>query len=99
MNNTKEQDYESTKREELIARCRQGWLISGGVTEEQFWLLLGVSSMHSNKVKNALFAYLVDGATRKEACATYGVNSGHFSIGLARLQYISHAAAKLAKFY
>jgi hypothetical protein len=86
-------------RKDLTNRARQGWLISGYVSEEQFWLLVGASSMHSEKVIKALFDYLVNGTTRKSACAEHGVNSGHFSIGLNRLQHLSHTAAKLAAFY
>lgn len=84
---------------ELLTRASQGWLLSGYVSETQFWLLVGISSMHSEKVINALLEYLVLGIPRKEACEKYRVNSGHFSIGLNRLQHISHAAAKLAEHY
>lgn len=86
-------------RDELVARARQGWLIPGLVSETQFWLLVGTSSMHSEKVIRALFDHLVDGVARRNACVKHCVNSGHFSIGLNRLQHISHTAAKLALFY
>jgi hypothetical protein len=85
--------------DELITRARQGWLVPGFVSETQFWLLVGASSMHSEKVIKALFDYLVNGIARKSACAVHCVNSGHFSIGLNRLQHLSHTAAKLAVFY
>ena len=55
--------------------------------------------MHSEKVIKALFDYLVNGISRKKSCCLHQVNSGHFSIGLSRLQYLSHAAAKLSQFY
>lgn len=84
---------------ELLIRARQGWLIPGKVSEEQFWLLVGVSAMHSEKIICALMDYLVRGYSRKDSCRTRHVNSGHFSIGLNRLQHISHAAAKLSEFY
>lgn len=85
--------------EDLLSRCHQDWLISGRVAEEQFWLLVEISSMHSEKAINALRDYLVNGLSRKEACNAYQVNSGHFTIGLNRLQHINHAVAKLAKYY
>lgn len=87
------------KHDELVARARQGWLIPGLVPESQFWLLVGTSSMHSEKVIKALFDHLVNGATRRNVCVKHCVNSGHFSIGLNRLQHLSHTAAKLALFY
>lgn len=83
----------------ISARMRQGWLVPGRVTDTQFWLLVGISSMHSDKIISALFDFLVKGRPRKEVCLEYNVNSGHFSIGLNRLQHISHAAAKMAEYY
>ncbi|TQO04743.1 UNVERIFIED_ORG: adhesin biosynthesis transcription regulatory protein [Citrobacter freundii] len=83
----------------VLVRIKQGWLIPGHVADTQFWSLVGISSMHSDKIINALFDFLVKGKPRKEACISYGVNSGHFSIGLNRLQHISHAVAKMAEYY
>lgn len=87
------------KRDDLMERARQGWLVSGFISEEQFWLLVNASSMRSDKVVNALFDYLVNGISRKDSCTRHNVNSGHFSIGLGRLQQLSHTAAKLSGFY
>ena len=84
---------------DISARLKQGWLIPGHVSDTQFWLLVGISSMHSEKIINALFDFLVKGRARKDACNEYSVNSGHFSIGLNRLQHISHTAAKMAEYY
>lgn len=95
----KERDLHRLSSDELMVRARQGWLIPGRVLEGQFWLLIGISSMHSEKIIGALLDYLVRGKTRKESCNTHNVNSGHFSIGLNRLQHISHAVAKLAEYY
>lgn len=91
--------FQHANADELRARARQGWLVPGFTSETQFWLLVGASSMHSNKVISALFDYLVRGVARKDACAGHGVNSGHFSIGLNRLQDLSHTAAKLSVYY
>ncbi|ENT6522346.1 PapB/FocB family fimbrial expression transcriptional regulator [Escherichia coli] len=86
-------------RDDLMKRTRQGWLIPGFISEAQFWLLVNASSMRSDKMVNALFEHLVKGVSRKESCTKHNVNSGHFSIGLGRLQQLSHIAAKLSYFY
>lgn len=87
------------ERREIAIRAKQGWLIPGFVHKEQFWQLVGISSMHSDKVINALYVYLVKGVSRKDSCHSNSVNSGHFSIALNRLQHISHAVAKLKEYY
>ncbi|TQN75916.1 UNVERIFIED_ORG: adhesin biosynthesis transcription regulatory protein [Citrobacter freundii] len=83
----------------VLVRIKQGWLIPGHVADTQFWSLVGISSMHSGKVISALFDFLVQGKPRKEVCISYGVNSGHFSIGLNRLQHISHTVAEMVEYY
>ena len=90
--------YQPTSGEALI-RAKLGWLIPGEVPETQFWLLVGISSMHSKKMISALMDYLVNGISRKDACNLHKVNSGHFSIGLGRLQNISHSVSKLSEYY
>lgn len=95
----KDESISNIKHKEMMIRAQQGWLIPGSVPESQFWLLIGISSMHSEKVIKALFDYLVNGMSRKDVCNNYSVNSGHFSIGLNRLQHLSHTAAKLSEYY
>lgn len=95
----KDECTSNIKHKEILIRAQQGWLIPGSVPEPQFWLLIGISSIHSEKVIKALLDYLVNGTSRKDVCSNYCVNSGHFSICLSRLQHLSHAAAKLSEYY
>ncbi|EPO8475120.1 adhesin biosynthesis transcription regulatory family protein [Yersinia enterocolitica] len=83
----------------LMTRIRRGMLVSGCVDEEQFWLLIDISSMHSNKMIQALRDYLVLGVSRKEVRERYNVNDGYFSTSLNRLQHISYISAQLATYY
>lgn len=86
--------------EELLQiRIRKGMFCPGRIDEEQFWLLISISSMHSDKMIQALRDYLVIGLSRKEACERYNVNSGYFSTCLNRLQRISYVSAQLAPYY
>lgn len=84
---------------DALIKTRLGYLVPGNVPEEQFWLLVGISSMHSEKMISALMDYLVNGLSRKDSCELNKVSSGHFSIGLSRLQNISYAVASLSVYY
>lgn len=86
-------------KEIMLSRIRRGALIPEKVNEEHFWLLIGVSSIHSEKVIQALRDYLVLGVSRKDVCERYDVNNGYFSTSLNRLQRISQAAAQMVVYY
>ncbi|MFZ5316488.1 adhesin biosynthesis transcription regulatory family protein [Enterobacter asburiae] len=86
--------------EELLQiRIRKGMLCPGHIDDEQFWLLISISSMHSDKIIQALRDFLVTGLSRKGACERYDVNSGYFSTCLNRLQRISYISAQLSRYY
>ena len=64
-------------------------LTTGSVSEEQFQLLIEISSLRSEKVINALRAYFVFGYTRSEACVLFNVNSGYLSRKVKEIQQLS----------
>lgn len=86
-------------KEIMLSRIRRGALIPEKVNEEHFWLLISISSIHSEKVIQALRDYLVLGASRKDVCERYDVNNGYFSTSLKRLQRISQIAAQMVIYY
>ncbi|EFR2683612.1 hypothetical protein KCK33_004500 [Salmonella enterica] len=67
-------------------------LTAGMVAEEEFQLLVVISSLRSEKVINALKGYFVLGYTRKEVCERFNVNQGYLSIKIKEMhrlcQYI-----------
>lgn len=80
-------------------KWRDTQLKAGKLAEEHFWLLIEISSIHSERVILALKDYLVFGYTRKYVTERYGVNNGYFSVSLARLTNISKLVLELIPFY
>lgn len=76
-----------------------GFLKQGSVAQEHFILLVDISSINSQKVIQALEAFLVRGIDRKEACDLYGVSQGYFSIKLKQLQDISKIVVDMYPYY
>lgn len=64
-----------------------------------FFLLIGISSIHSDRVILAMKDYLVGGHSRKEVCEKYQMNNGYFSTTLGRLIRLNALAARLAPYY
>ncbi|CAD5758943.1 major pilu subunit operon regulatory protein PapB [Escherichia coli] len=80
-------------------RIRQGALIPGKVDEEQFLILVEMSSLRSEKMVEALLEHLVHGKSRVSVCEKYAVESRYFSTSLNRLQRLSYFAAQIAGYY
>ncbi|EEQ4634651.1 adhesin biosynthesis transcription regulatory family protein [Escherichia coli] len=92
-------DSESSVKKTYFTRLKKDFIIPGQIDEEHFWLLIEISSIHSEKVIKALKDHLVHGVPRKKVCDEYNVNNGYLSTSLSRLNYINKVASYLADFY
>ncbi len=74
-------------------------LKAGEVPESLFWLLVGLSSLRSEKTIWALNDFLVLGYTRKEVCEKYHLSGGNFSVALRRIMHVDGIARLVAAYY
>ncbi|EGM8070156.1 adhesin biosynthesis transcription regulatory family protein [Escherichia albertii] len=74
-------------------------LSPGSLSDDHFWLLINISSIHSKKVIDALRDFLVLGYTRKESCIHHGVSQSYFSTSLSRLQHVNSMMYQLVPYY
>ena len=77
----------------FLLNIRESVLLPGSMSEMHFFLLIGISSIHSDRVILAMKDYLVGGHSRKE------MNNGYFSTTLGRLIRLNALAARLAPYY
>ena len=84
---------------EAYIQGRESVLLPGSMSEMHFFLLIGISSIHSDRVILAMKDYLVGGHSRKEVCEKYQMNNGYFSTTLGRLIRLNALAARLAPYY
>ncbi|HFP4060587.1 adhesin biosynthesis transcription regulatory family protein (plasmid) [Escherichia coli O170:H18] len=83
----------------FLLNMRESVLLPGSMSEVQFFLLIGISSIHSDRVILAMKDYLVSGHSRKDVCEKYQMNNGYFSTTLGRLIRLNALAARLAPYY
>lgn len=90
---------------EVISRSGNAFLLNirertvARSMSEMHFLLIGISSIHSDRVILAMKDYLVGGHSRKEVCEKYQMNNGYFSTTLGRLIRLNALAARLAPYY
>ena len=83
----------------FLLNIRESVLLPGSMSEMHFFLLIGISSIHSDRVILAMKDYLVGGHSSKEVCEKYQMNNGYFSTTLGRLIRLNALAARLAPYY
>lgn len=69
------------------------------ISEEEFWCLIELSSVRSNKVINALHDYLVLNHSRSACCDKYGVSNGYFGSCIARFEHVIQVVNELFTHY
>lgn len=78
---------------------RRNFLTAATITEDHFWLLVEVSSMHSDKMIQALRDHLVNGLPRKIIYEKHNVSSGYFSTSLNRLNHLHQLINLMQPYY
>ncbi|EOX0285787.1 adhesin biosynthesis transcription regulatory family protein [Escherichia coli] len=74
-------------------------IIPGDMPEIQFWLLIEISPIHSERMISALREFLVHGCSRKDICRKYNISSGYFSSALGRFQRVVFTVMQLMPYY
>lgn len=69
------------------------------MTNEQFDLLLKLTSIRSEAIVNAARAVLVGGDSQKQAATAYGVNEGQLSRRLGAIREAEEVVIELSGFY
>ncbi len=69
------------------------------MTNEQFDLLLKLTSIRSDGMISACRSVLVDGLTQKAAAAQHDVNEGQLSRRLAAIREVDDIARRLSHIY
>ncbi|MWN36020.1 adhesin biosynthesis transcription regulatory family protein [Escherichia coli] len=88
------------KEERLFAfRASNVTIMPGNMPEVQFWLLIEISPIHSEKMISALREFLVHGYSRKDICRKYNISSGYFSSALGRFQRVVFTVMQLMPYY
>lgn len=83
----------------LLNKIQIDSLIPGEMPELQFWLLIELSPMHSEKVILALKDFLVVGSSRKDVCERYNVSPGYFSGALGKIKHVNMTVMQLIPYY
>ncbi|EFN6235447.1 fimbrial protein [Escherichia coli] len=70
-----------------------------GMSEDEFWCIIELSSIRSNKIIKALYEYMVLKHSRAVSCNNNGVSNGYFGSCLARIEYVIQVVSELFSYY
>ncbi|HCU0389675.1 TPA: transcriptional regulator [Escherichia coli] len=91
--------YHSNNDSLYWSRFESRELNRGQLDETKFWLLIELSTIHSDKIIYALRDYLVCGETRKVVCDKYSVSNGYLSTSLSRIHRVNYIVTQLMPYY
>lgn len=74
-------------------------LSAGQISEEHFWLLAELSSVHSKKALISLRDYFVMGFTRQEICEKNGISQSYLGVTIRQFIHINRIVASIVHFY
>ncbi|MEE7414659.1 PapB/FocB family fimbrial expression transcriptional regulator [Escherichia marmotae] len=94
-----ENDLSVQEHSRFYSSLKKRRLPSASLSKKQFWMLVEISPLHSEKVICALRDFLVFGYTRREVCDKYNVSLSYFSIALGRISHVNHVVSSLASYY
>ncbi len=83
----------------MLSKGQSTFFMPGEMPEEQFWLLVEISPIHSERMIQALRDFLVMGYSRKEICERYNISPGYFSGALRRFQHVHLTVIQLFPYY
>ncbi|HBE4293408.1 TPA: transcriptional regulator [Escherichia coli] len=75
-----------------------GTLIPGKVNKRYFQLLVNISCIRNDSMREALACVMISGMKRKDACELHGVSQSHFSIKYRDLQVISQTIVRMYQY-
>ncbi len=74
-------------------------IMPGDMSEIQFWLLIEISPIYSERMISALREFLVHGCSRKDICRKYDISPGYFSSALGKFQRVVFIVMQLIPYY
>ncbi|KAB3085567.1 PbsX family transcriptional regulator [Escherichia coli] len=69
------------------------------ISDKQFWLLVELSGIRSDKIIISLREHLVDGFSKLEACERNNVALSYFSVSVKKLRRIHNIVALISEYY
>lgn len=74
-------------------------LPSGSVSGDEFWYLIELTSIRSDKTIRALYDYFVLNRPRTHCCDKHSVGNGYFGACISRFEHVIHVVNTLLNYY
>lgn len=82
-----------------ILSKRNAFFSVDGMSDDEFWCIIELCTVRSDKVIKALYEYMVLKHSRSISCNNNGVGNGYFGSCLARIEHVIRVVSKLIAYY
>ncbi|TKV22984.1 fimbrial protein [Citrobacter sp. wls613] len=74
-------------------------LPSGNMSDDEFWFLIELTPIRSDKIIRALHDYFVLNRPRSNCCDKHGVSNGYFGVCISRFEHVIQVVNALLNYY
>ncbi|HAZ3906363.1 TPA: fimbrial protein [Escherichia coli] len=86
--------YLKVDKNSVISK-RNAFFSVDGISDDEFWCIIELCAVRSDKVIKALYEYMVLKHSRSISCNNNGVSNGYFGCCLARIEHVIRVVSKL----
>ncbi|EEW1830757.1 TPA: fimbrial protein [Escherichia coli] len=74
-------------------------LPSGSMSDDEFWCMIELTPIRSDKIIRALHDYFVLNRPRAHCCDKHGVSNGYFGACISRFEHVIQVVNTLLNYY
>ncbi|EPD6681747.1 PapB/FocB family fimbrial expression transcriptional regulator [Cronobacter sakazakii] len=92
-------EYVQQPRKTSFLEKKNHILLSGSMSDDEFWCLIELTPIRSDKIIRALYDYFVLNLSRSSCCGKHGVSNGYFGACITRFEHVIQVVNALFNFY
>lgn len=92
-------EHSQQPQQDSLLEKKNHILPSGNMSGDEFWFLIELTPIRSDKIIRALHDYFVLNHPRSHCCDKYGVSNGYFGVCISRLEHVIQVVKALLNYY
>lgn len=92
-------EHKQQPRQNSFLEKKNHILPSGGMSDDEFWCLIELTPIRSDKIIRALHDYFVLNCSRSSCCGKHGISNGYFGACITRFEHVIQVVNALFNHY
>lgn len=93
------EEHKQQSRQNSFLEKKNHILPSGSMSDDEFWCLIELTPIRSDKIIRALHDYFVLNCSRSSCCGKHGISNGYFGACITRFEHVIQVVNALFNYY